>query len=133
MIRSIISQRVAAIAVIAILGCTIMFHLLVLTGVVPYTIVWGGRLTSTEEMVTCELFSLLINGIMMTVVLISAGYIRAKINASLLRFMLWAMATLFFLNTIGNIISTNRLEAIIFTPLTFLLAFLCMRLAIEVD
>lgn len=70
---------------------------------------------------------------MLTVVLISAGYIPAKINTSVLRFMLWAMAMLFFLNTIGNIFSTNRLEAIIFTPLTFILAFLCVRLAIEID
>lgn len=104
-----------------------------LTGVVPYTIVWGSRLTSTEEMIRFEVFSLLINGIMVTVVLIAAGYIQAKVNRSLLRFMLWAMAVLFFLNTIGNILSTNRLETIIFTPLTFLLALLCMRLAVEVD
>lgn len=133
MIRSIISKRVSAIAVIVIFSCTIVFHLLVLTGVVPYTIVWGSRLTSTEEMIRLEVFSLLINGIMVTVVLISAGYIRAKVNRSLLRFMLWAMALLFFLNTIGNIFSTNRLETIIFTPLTLLLAFLCIRLAVEVD
>ena len=133
MIRSIISKHVSAIAVIVILSCTIVFHLLVLTGVVPYTIVWGSRLTSNEEMIRFEVFSLLINGIMVTVVLMSAGYIQAKVNRSLLRFMLWAMAVLFFLNTIGNILSTNELETIIFTPLTFLLALLCMRLAIEVE
>ena len=133
MIRSIISKRVSAIAVIVILSCTIVFHFLVLTGVVPYTIVWGSRLTSIEEMIRFEVFSLLINGIMVTVVLMSAGYIRIKINTSLLRFMLWAMAVPFFLNTIGNILSNNRLETIIFTPLTLLLALLCMRLAVEVD
>ena len=131
MIRSIITKRIAANAAIFILSCTITFHLLVLTGVIPNGIVWGGRLSSKEDMIVFESISLLINSLMVTVLLISAGYTRIRTSPSLLRFFLWMMVILFFLNTIGNILSTNSLETIIFTPLTFLLALFCLRLAID--
>lgn len=131
MIRQIISKRFSARAAIAILGCSIGFHLLVLTGLIPYTIVWGGRLTTHEEMIVFESLSLLINGLMLAVLLISAGYVPVRINGSVLRALLWAMSILFFLNTVGNMLSTNSLETIIFTPLTFLLSIFFLRLALE--
>lgn len=108
-----------------------VFHLLVLSGLIPYDIVWGGRLSTHDEMVAFESISLVINSLMMTVLLATAGYLRISISASLLRFLLWMMTALFFLNTIGNLLSTSSLETIIFTPLTFLLSIFCLRLAID--
>jgi len=44
---------------------------------------------------------------------------------------LWAFVVLFAINTVGNVLSKTSLETIIFTPLTFLSAVLCFRIAIE--
>jgi hypothetical protein len=41
------------------------------------------------------------------------------------------MAGLFFLNTIGNLLSNNQLEKILFTPLTTILFVFSLRLAID--
>jgi hypothetical protein len=40
----------------------------------------------------------------------------------------WIMAILFVLNTLGNIISKNKYEKIIFTPVTILLTLLMLIL-----
>jgi hypothetical protein len=40
------------------------------------------------------------------------------------------MSLLFFLNTIGNFISKNDFERMIFTPLTLILSILFLRLSI---
>lgn len=131
MIKSMISKRVSANAAITIIACSMGFHLLVLSGLIPYDIVWGGRLTTHDEMIVFESISLMINSLMITVLLAASGYLRISIRASLLRFILWIMTALFFLNTIGNLLSTSSLETIIFTPLTFLLSIFCLRLAVD--
>ncbi len=66
---------------------------------------------------------------MLQIVLIRAGYFKLKINPVIIKIALWIMAFLFLLNTIGNLFSENDFEKIAFTPLTLILAILCIRLA----
>jgi hypothetical protein len=42
---------------------------------------------------------------------------------------LWLMFALFLLNTVGNLLSKNRYEKLIFTPITLLSAVFCLILA----
>ncbi len=45
-----------------------------------------------------------------------------SIGRTILRVALWLMAVLFLLNTVGNVFSNDRLEQMLFTPVTLLLA-----------
>lgn len=117
---------------ITIFTLTLIFHLLVLIKVIPYTIVWGGRLKSDRDMYRFEIVSLLLNAIFLLVILFRSGLIASPLSENVLVYILWAMAALFFLNTIGNLFSKNRWEKIIFTPLTLLLAMFAIVMALDI-
>ncbi|GAB2791563.1 hypothetical protein GCM10027275_40510 [Rhabdobacter roseus] len=103
---------------ILIFSLTIVFHLLVLTGIIPYDIVWGGRIQTQADMYRFESLSLVVNAFFLLIVLINARLLPIQLPARLVGFVLWFMAFLFLLNTVGNLLSTNDTEKLIFTPLT---------------
>jgi hypothetical protein len=109
----------------------ILFHLLVLFGVVPYEIVWGGRLKTTGEMYRFEFFSILVNFVLLLVVAVKVKKIRVRWSGALTNILLWAFILIFFLNTLGNMYSDNFLESVLFTPITFVATFMLMRLVME--
>lgn len=130
-LKNLLTQRAASLGLIAILTSVILFHVLVLVGIIPQDIVWGGRLRTREELVEFELVSIVINFIMVLFVSVRAGIINLSIKPILIRVVLWLMVVLFILNTLGNLLSQNDMERIIFTPITLLLFVLSLRLAIE--
>lgn len=118
-------------AMLVLLTLVLGYHLLILTGVISYEVAWGGRLKSQSEMYVFETISIGINSIIMLIISIKGGYVQSKISFRFINTLLWIIAIIFVLNTVGNIFSTNALETIIFTPLTFLSAILCYRIAVE--
>lgn len=112
-----------------ITGLFALFHLLVIAGIVPDTIVWGGRFTDRRQIVTMEAVSL------MTIVLIGGlSFLHGRMIAAgngtmLLRVFMWIFAVVFLLNTAGNIFAKTAFERIAFTPVTAVLGFLTLRLA----
>lgn len=120
----------AARLLICLLLLVFVFHLCVAVGWVPNSIVWGGRIQSQEEFYLLEGVSLLINMAFIWVVAQSAAYIKSRIPPKGLKLVLFAMAGLYALNTLGNLMAINPLEKYLFTPLTLISAVLCLRLAI---
>jgi len=129
--RRLISVHTAARSMIIILSLIVIFHLLVLAGIIPYKIVWGGRLENTTDMIRFEVVSIGINLVMLAIVANKAGYLNWGKSKQWARIGLWIMVVLFSINTLGNIVAINIWEKIIFTPLTLLLAFFSFRLAID--
>ncbi len=121
--------RVAVQGTLLILSATILFHFCVMAGLVPPDIVWGGNATDGGNLYVMEGVSIVLNGVMLMAVLSYAGFLKTPISPKWLRVAIWAMTVLFTLNTIGNLLAKNRLETYIFTPLTFLLALFCLRMA----
>ncbi len=109
----------------------VIFHFLVIFGIVPFQNVWGGRLKTQEEMLKFEAFSIVLNLIFIAVVLVKAGFWKVKISPKIISIQLWVMTILFALNTIGNLFAVNNLEKYIATPITFILSILCFILARE--
>lgn len=128
--KKIISFKFSVYSLLILFALVILFHFLVLFSVFPHNIVWGGRMTSFSELLMFECVSILLNGLFIVVVLLKAGLLKWKVNNSFLQILLWIMVTVFALNTLGNLLSKNEFEKIVFTPLTLLLAFLCMRAAL---
>jgi len=125
-----ISKPFAVYGLLVILSLMVVFHTLSLVGVIPYEMVWGGRLYSYSEMLRFEAVSITLNLVMIAVVAIYAGILKLNIPADILKIALWAMFTLFLMNTVGNFFSINFFEKIVFTPLTFILSFLSLKLAV---
>lgn len=120
----------AAKLLIGLLSLVVAFHLCVALGWIPNTIFWGGRIQSREEFYLLEGVSLLINLVLLWIIAQKAGYVKPVCSDKVLKFCLWAMTALFAVNTLGNMMAISALEKILFTPLTFVSAFLCMRLAL---
>ena len=124
-----IELAVNTILIIAVL--VFVFHILIISGVIPYQYVWGGRLESNEQMLRFESISMIINLFIIFIISIKGSYIRPYISSKVIKVFLWIFSILFGLNTIGNFLSLNSLEAIVSTPITFILALMFLRLATE--
>lgn len=121
--------QTALVGMISIFSLTILFHLLVLTGIIPYAIVWGGNLQSPAEMYRFEAVSILLNIFFLLIVLVKGKIIQLPVREKIINILFWVMCALFALNTIGNLFATNKWEMIIFTPITLLLSFFSAILA----
>ena len=100
-----------------------------LAGVVPYTIVWGDRLTSRSQLVAFEGVSIALNAVFLSIALMKSGLLRARIPETTLKVALVVMGALSLLNTIGNLVSSNSIEPAVFTPITLLISVLCFMAA----
>lgn len=116
---------------VSIFSLILIFHFLVLFGFIPFKIVWGGRINSESEMILFESISIGINLVMIGLVLTYSQIIKNNIPVKILRIGIWAMAVLFAVNTLGNILSLNNFEKWFFTPQTFILSILCIWLALK--
>ena len=123
--------RIAIYGLLILLSLFVLFHFTILLGIVPYEMVWGGRLKRHDQMLTFETFSILANLLMLAIVGLRAGFLRLRVPALVLKTALWIMFVLFLLNTAGNALSTNDLEKLLFTPVTLLLAFFSLILALS--
>lgn len=82
-------------------------------------------------MIVFEFTSIATNTLMLLAVLIKMEDIRVKVNNRFLNFLLWMIAGIFLLNTIGNLLSLNNLETLLFTPVTLILTLLFVRVAMD--
>lgn len=116
---------IAKYGLLAIFLATIAFHTLALMQVVPYSILWGGRITSLSQMYVFESVSIAVNVLFLLIVLLRYKIISVYAGHIWPRYAIFGMGLLFLVNTAGNYLSLNSLEKLIFTPITFLLAVLC--------
>ncbi len=99
----------------------LLFHVLVITKVIPYTIVWGSRLKTDKDMFKFEAISIIVNIVFLFFLLFISDFLTSPFSGTILNGGLWVMAILFFVNIIANIFSKNKLEKIIFVPVSALL------------
>jgi len=105
--KKLISQKQAINLMIALLTAMLVFHILVLSGVIPYAIVWAGKINSVAEMKKLEVISILINAFAILISLLKAGYIQNKIPVKILNAIILLLAVVFSLNTIGNLFAKS--------------------------
>ena len=109
---------------IGMLTLVIIFHLAIVSQLIPYTIVWAGKLKTVEEMYAFEAVSISVNLFLITILLLKGNYIKHRISGKILNTILWLFVALFALNTIGNLMAETLFEKLVFTPLTLLSAIL---------
>jgi hypothetical protein len=123
--------KVAISLFLTLLSLILIFHFLVILKIIPYTIVWAGKIENDAQMDLFESISILINFILFTAILVKGNILRLKINRKIIQVILYLFVVIFALNTVGNLFAKMSLETYIFTPLTFISAFLCLRIALE--
>ena len=129
--RDIISTKTAAKIMLALLGLLVLFHVLVIIGVIPPGIVWGGRADdSTDRLIILETFGVIITIIMALIVGIKAGYLIMPRLMRAASIATWIVFGYFILNIIGNLAAQTSTEKIVFTPIAVILALLALRLAL---
>ncbi len=122
----IFRKQLALILMFVLLGVLLTFHVMILSGVIPYDVVWAGKLKSYDEMIRFETVSILINSVMLFVFVMKYRLLRNERNNKIIDFIIWIFAALFLLNTVGNLFSESTLELILGTALTLLSAILCV-------
>lgn len=127
--KKMLTTDFASKGIISILSFIVIFHLLVIFKLIPVDIVWGGNIETNRQFYIMEATSITLNLFFIFIVSVYAGFLKFNLNPVMLRMVIWTMFILFLLNTIGNLMSKNPLEAYLFTPLTILLAFFCFRIA----
>ncbi len=98
----------------------LVFHFCVLLGMIDFTIVWGGRLESKEQMYVFETISIFINSFCLYLFFEQLSLTKQRLSLRFHKFMMMVLSVLFAVNTVGNLASLNKLETMIFTPLTFI-------------
>lgn len=105
----------------------ILFHLAILTKLIPYEVTWGGRLSDDSEMYMFEGVSIMINVILGFTLLIKGEYILSSIPLKVVNTILWIFFAVFSLNTLGNIFSETIFEKSL-SILTFTFSYLIWNL-----
>lgn len=123
------SKKVALWIMFFLLGSVLVFHMMIITEVIPFDKVWAGKLKSVEEMRQFETFSILINLLMFTVFIIKYRLLLKEKRNRLIDILIWIFAGLFALNTVGNLFAENIVELILGTLLTLSSAVLCFIIA----
>lgn len=122
----VFKKKVALILMFVLLGVLLTFHVIIMSGVIPYDIVWAGKLKSYDEMIRFETVSILINSSMLFVFVMKYRLLGNERNNKIIDAIIWIFAALFLLNTVGNLFSESTLELILGTALTLLSAILCV-------
>ena len=108
---------------LGLLILVILFHICIITKIIPYNIAWGGRLTNDTEMYVFETISILINIFLSWILLMKSNLLKFKFSDKTVQIILWIFFALFILNTIGNIFAKTNFEKF-FAVLTGLSAIL---------
>jgi hypothetical protein len=124
----LIPFRTAAITLLVLFTAAIVFQLVVLAGLIPTEMVWGGRLQNEEERTVGALVSIAFLLAFGALVLVRMGHIGRSMPA-LGKWGMWLVCALFAINTVGNLFALDLRETLIFTPLTLISAVLAARVA----
>lgn len=109
---------------ITLISLVIVFHLAVITSLIPYDIVWAGKIHTLREMYTFESVSIAVNILLLVTLIMKNEYIKNGVSQSILDLLLWIFVIVFILNTVGNLMAETLFERWVFTPLTLISAVL---------
>lgn len=120
------TQKYAVNIMIGLLILIILFHISVVIQMVPYSIVWAGKLKTLEDMYIFESVSIGINVLLIIILSLKINYIKNSISPKIMNGILWVFFVIFALNTIGNLFASSLVERIGWTLWTLLFSILLL-------
>lgn len=132
MLRKLISVKLSASFLLISLGALVVLHLLILIGLVPTHIVWGGQINDTDSnVVSMELIALVLTLAFALIVAAKAGLIKPGKYKRMTTIGAWIFFAYLVMNTVVNLASGVAVERFVFAPITLILAVFAFRLALE--
>lgn len=119
------NKNIALIILFILLSVVLLFHFSIYFRIIPYDIVWAGKINSIEEMKRFEIVSITINIFIISTLFIKYKQLKQGIQNRIINAIIWGFVILFSLNTIGNLFAKTTLELILGTTLTLCFAYLC--------
>lgn len=107
-----------------------VFHLFIIAKIIPYDVVWGGRLKADNEMYSFEVISIFINLFLISILLMKGSYLKFQINKKIINIVLWIFFFIFILNTIGNVLANTTFEKL-FSILTLISSLLIWNILMK--
>lgn len=107
----------------------LFFHLGVLLRFIPYMFIWGGKIQSDEQMAKMEVVSIIIALFFISILVLASGLVNNPFSGSMIKFLMIFMALFYFVGTIMNLISKNKVEKYFFSVLSLsmcLLSIFCV-------
>ncbi|MBU1701805.1 MAG: hypothetical protein KJ970_15110 [Candidatus Eisenbacteria bacterium] len=130
--KRVLGARAAANGLLIGLGGLAVFHALLLLGVLPASIAWGGRADdASHSFLLLELVGFTVIAFFAVIVAAKIGYLKVGRFRRVVRVGVWVVFGYFSLNVLSNLASMSGLERAIFTPVSVVLSLLAFRLAIE--
>lgn len=111
-------QRYSLGLLFAANGISLIYHFLILTQIVPYKYVWGGKLNSLSEMYLFESVSVAITLLAIAILASYAKIINQFMAKWIYKAVFAVFMVLFALNTLGNLVAETTFESMVFTPIT---------------
>ena len=128
--KKLISEKLAGTILLIFLVLLTIFHFLLLFEVFPADNVWGGQIKdATTNLLMMELIAVTIT--LLFILIIAVKIRKFDKYRRLVNIGVWVIFIFLVLNTLGNLASEHFIEKIILAPITLLMAFLGLRLAIE--
>lgn len=122
-------QQAAHIATL-LFAFFIVVQLLAATGVVPVSVLWGGRQTElTPALRLTSVVAALILGGFIYIIRYRAGLLGSVPPPTTIRVAAWVVAGYMALNTLGNFASVSNVERFLFGPLTIVMTVACLIVA----
>ena len=131
MFKNLISPQLAVKTAVIIFGLLVLFHALILLGVLPNSFVWGAKTTDAAEIAKLETVALIMSLFFLIFFLLKKYLMKNGRSQKAINIFLWIMFIWFTFNIIGNILSSSTIEKIIFIPVSIVLSLASLRLAIE--
>lgn len=120
------TQKIIIRILTGMLALVIAFHFLIFFKIIPFNIVWGGRLQSEQEMYMFEGVSIILNLLLIWILSLKAK----NVNRKYVDIILWIFFIIFSLNTIGNLFAQTNFEKY-FSILTLIFALLLWKILRE--
>ncbi len=126
-----ISVTFAGNVLLLLFGLLFIFHLFILSGHLPYHIVWAGRIKNRAALLKMESVSLLVLVLASIIVCLKMEYLSFLPYPTIINIGVWVLFAFFVLNTIGNLTAKSPFEKYGFGVLTLIIALLALRLALS--
>jgi hypothetical protein len=104
------NSKIAIKILIWLIATVTLFHLAIITKIIPYEVTWGGKLNNDAEMYVFESISILINIFLGFTLLIKGDYVLSFQTTRVVDIILWIFLLVFGLNTIGNLFAETLFE-----------------------
>lgn len=110
-----------------LLATFIVIQLLAAAGLIPVSMLWGGRQTElTPTLRIASIAAAVVLGVFIYIIRYRAGLVGQPTIPSWVRIMSWVITAYMAFNTFGNFASASNIEKWVFGPLTIAITIACL-------